>query len=103
KGSRRAMIDLRPDLLAVVLTILKQQIPNDEVRAFGSRVSWTAKEHSDLDLVIRGQRRLTLKKLAAIKEAFEESELPIRVDVLDWQAISESFRKVIEKKCEVIQ
>jgi type I restriction enzyme S subunit len=97
------MIDLRPELLAMVSTILKEQVPDYEVRAFGSRVSWTAKEHSDLDLVVRGKRRLTLKKLAAIKEAFEESELPIRVDVLDWHGISESFRKVIERNCEVIQ
>ena len=97
------MFDLRPDLLAIVSAVLKEHVPDREVRAFGSRVSWTAKEHSDLDLVIRGEKRLTLKKLAAIKEAFEESELPIRVDVLDWHGISESFRKVIEKGYEVIQ
>ena len=36
-------------------------------------------------------------------EAFEESNLPIRVDLLDWQSISEGFQKVILEGYEVIQ
>ena len=36
-------------------------------------------------------------------EAFEASDLPFRVDVLDWHRISESFHKVIEQAYEVIQ
>ena len=35
--------------------------------------------------------------LAELKEAFQESELPFRVDLLDWNAISDEFRTVIEK------
>ena len=41
--------------------------------------------------------------LRHLKEAFEESELPFRVDVLDWQATSPQFRKVIEKQYEILQ
>ena len=36
-------------------------------------------------------------KIAELKEAFQESELPFRVDLLDWNAISDEFRIVIEK------
>ena len=42
-------------------------------------------------------------RLRRLKEAFEESDLPFRVDVLDWHAISDRFHKVIEKKYEVLQ
>jgi len=63
----------------------------------------TAKDYSDLDLAIVGDKKINLKILADIKEAFEESELPYRVDVLDWNAISENFRKIINEKYEVIQ
>ena len=38
-----------------------------------------------------------------LKEAFEESGLPIRVDVLDWHAISDAFKNVIAEEYEVIQ
>ena len=36
-------------------------------------------------------------------EAFQESDLPIRVDVLEWCAISPAFRQVIEQKYVVVQ
>lgn len=97
------MIDLRPDLLAIVQEILQQHVPACEVRAFGSRQKWTAKETSDLDLVVVGPQRIQLKTMAALKEAFEESILPMRVDVLDWNAISPEFQRVIEESFEVIQ
>ena len=73
------------------------------MRAFGSRASWTAKDYSDLDLAIVGAGPLDWRTLSRLKEAFEESDLPMRVDVLDWHAISESFRKVIEQGYVVVQ
>jgi predicted nucleotidyltransferase len=51
---------------------------------------------SDLDLAIKAKSALDWKQLAEIKETFQESELPFRVDVLDWNDIAESFRKAIE-------
>ena len=38
-----------------------------------------------------------------MKEAFEESNLPMRVDVLDWHAISQSFQNEIEWDFVVLQ
>jgi hypothetical protein len=45
---------------------------------------------------------MPIMKLAEIREAFEESELPYRVDVLDYFGISNEFRAVIDKGYEVI-
>jgi type I restriction enzyme S subunit len=96
------MIDLAPDHLAKVRTILRQHVPQCEVRAFGSRVNWTAKAYSDFDLAVVGSGKLSADTLRHLKEAFEESDLPFRVDVLDWHATSPEFQKVIEKQYEVI-
>ena len=41
--------------------------------------------------------------LARLKEVFEDSDLPIQVDVLDWQEISQSFREIIAKEYAVLQ
>ena len=38
-----------------------------------------------------------------LEEAFADSDLPFRVEVLDWQRISDPFRQVIEEAYEVIQ
>lgn len=97
------MIDLRPDHLETVKRILAAHVPECEARAFGSRVTWTAKDYSDLDLVVVGKERLNPECLSRLTEALENSDLPIRVDVLDWHAISEKFRKVIEKQFEVVR
>jgi predicted nucleotidyltransferase len=97
------MIDVSPAHLQIILNILKTHAPECEVRAFGSRIKQTAKSYSDLDLVMVGQTKLPFQKLAALQTAFEESDLPYRVDVLDWQAISPEFQKIIEQGYEVIQ
>ena len=97
------MIDLNPNHLQTVKRLLAGHVPECEVRAFGSRVTWTAKDYSDLDLAVVGEQSLDPDVLRRLKEAFEESELPFRVDVLDWHAISASFRKVIEGQIEVVQ
>jgi type I restriction enzyme S subunit len=97
------MIDITPIHLETIKRILAEHVPDCEVRAFGSRVTWTAKDYSDLDLAVVGVRALDPEALRRLKEAFEESNLPFRVDVLDWHAISNNFRKVIEKNFEVIQ
>ena len=97
------MIDLNPKHLKTIQHILATHIPDREVRAFGSRVKWTAKDYSDLDLAVVGSEPLTLRQLRRLTEAFEESYLPIQVDVVDWQSLSDGFRKVISEKYEVIQ
>ena len=93
------MIDLNPRHLATVERILTEHAPGLEVRAFGSRATWTAREYSDLDLAIVGESRLDTGMIWRLKEAFSESDLPIRVDVLDWHTISDKFREAIEPDC----
>jgi type I restriction enzyme S subunit len=97
------MIDVNPNHLETIKRILAGHVPECEVRAFGSRVTWTAKDYSDLDLTIVAPRQLEPDVRRRLKEAFEESDLPFRVDVIDWHAISKSFRKVIEKQYDVVQ
>ncbi len=97
------MIDLNPHHLATVKDILAEHVPRCEVQAFGSRVTWTAKDYSDLDLVVIAREPLDQKTLGRLQEAFQESDLPMRVDVLDWHNISPSFRQVIAQDYVVIK
>jgi len=97
------MIDIPLAHLETVKRILAGYVPSCEVRAFGSRVTGTAKKHSDLDLAIVGTRVQDAETMRLLREAFEESDLPFRVDVIDWHAISDKFRAVIEKAFEVLQ
>ena len=96
-------IDINPFHLDILASILTQQVPDCEVRAFGSRVKGTAHKYSDLDLVVVGKEPLGLSRYSKLTTALEESSLPINVDVLDWHAIPESFRKGIEKQYVAVQ
>lgn len=96
------MIDLKTQYLEEVRQILAEHVPGCEVRAFGSRAKWTAREFSDLDLAVVGDELLDWRLLGKLQNAFEESDLPITVDVLDWHATSESFRRVIDSDYTVV-
>lgn len=95
------MIYLDESSMKIVKAILKKHLPDRKVLAFGSRVKGNIKPYSDLDLCITGAS-LSLEKLAYLKEAFSESDLPIRVDIVEWNNISSAFQDVIKKSAEVI-
>lgn len=101
--SKGSQIDLNPHDLDEVVRLLKLYVPELEVWAFGSRVSWKAKSHSDLDLALMTNEPLSLERLAELIEAFDESPLPIRVDLVDWAKTSESFRQIIQQQKVVIK
>ena len=96
------MIDLQPSELVLVRDILRKHVPSAEVRVFGSRITGKTKNHSDLDLVIVGKTAVDSPVLSMLKTDFEESDLPFRVDILDWHSISERFQKKILEKYEVL-
>lgn len=90
------LIDISPENWQILRDILQRYVPDREVWAFGSRAKWTAKAFSDLEIAIVGNVPLGLTRIAELTEAFQESALPFRVDVVDGATITPAFRKVIE-------
>lgn len=93
------MLDVTREQLAVVREILAAHVPGVRVWAFGSRTTDRAKPHSDLDLAILTQTPLPLATLSMLEEAFAESDLPYRVEVVDWARTGEAFRAIIRHNC----
>lgn len=89
------VLDIKTEELKQVKHILNSCIPGVKVQAFGSRTNGLAKKYSDLDLAAMTEQPLTLQQNALLTEAFEESDLPFKVDVIDWSIISESFKEII--------
>jgi len=84
-----------------ILEILNQHFRNGKVLAFGSRFKGTHKKYSDLDLAFikNDHNPLSISEWGALKEAFEESDLVFRVDIIDYWGSSENFRAIIDKDC----
>lgn len=96
-------LDVRPEHWAIVRDILQKHVPGHAVWAFGSRAKGTAKPFSDLDLVVITEQPLSLALCAHLSDDFSQSNLPWKVDVVDWAAASDVFRTIIERDKVVIQ
>ena len=98
-----SLISISPVHLAIVRDILQRFVPRYAVWTFGSRVTGSIKEFSDLDLAIITDKPLELSASASLNDAFADSDLPFKVDVVDWATTSEAFRRIIEHDKVVIQ
>ena len=85
----------------IIFAFLNKYIPNTGVWAYGSRVNGQSKSSSDLDLVVFASEE-QLEQVSALREAFEESNLPFRVDLFVWDNLSDAFKKAIKKKYVVL-
>ena len=96
-------IDLDPRVLQLVTAILRTHVPDCEVWAFGSRVDSRSKPFSDLDLAVISAGELPTRRPALLAHAFEDSDLPIRIEVVDWHSTSAAFRQRIAQHHAVLQ
>lgn len=88
-------VDMSPEHLKVVEEILHKNLPSGvAVWVFGSRVSWTTSDSSDLDLALEGD--IDNDTILALEMAFEESSLPYTVDIIDLDQVSDNFRRIVD-------
>ena len=96
-NSSTSPVDIRPDHLEIVQGILREHLPAGfQVWVFGSRAAWTTKDSSDLDLAMEGAGELDYKAMVRLEVAFEESDLPYTVDVVDLNTVSLEFRRIVD-------
>lgn len=82
---------------ATVRAILARHLPPGvQVAVFGSRAGGRVKPGSDLDLALLADGPLPLEVLADLAEAFDESPLPWKVDLVDRACVSAAFDRLIE-------
>ena len=96
-------IDLDAKQLVIVGDILFAHVPECDVWVFGSRINGKAKPASDLDLAIVCEKPIDSQVLGVMEDVFSESDLPIKVDLVDLNRVDESFRKIIEAQRVLLQ
>lgn len=83
--------------LAQVWSILRAHLPQTvDVAVFGSRAGGRVKKFSDLDLVLEGPEPLPWSLLGTLADAFDESLLPFKVDLIDRRAVSDEFGAIVD-------
>ena len=88
---------LRPEHERLVRRILSERLPPGvTARVFGSRARGTTKPYADLDLALKGDAPLSFEALVDLAEAFSESDLPFKVDVVDWRALGAAMQAAVD-------
>jgi predicted nucleotidyltransferase len=93
------MLTMEPRHYKIVKDILSKY--SYTFYAFGSRVHGNPKPLSDLDICFFENIPWNIR--SHIDEDFEESDLPYKIDVVDWNTCSDEFRAQIKPDLVRIQ
>ena len=80
----------------LVFTYLDRQ--KYRVFIFGSRASGSSRKFSDIDIGIEAKGEIPAATLVEIEEAFNESDLPYTIDLVDFSNVSHNFKSQAKKQ-----
>ncbi|MBR1907408.1 nucleotidyltransferase domain-containing protein [bacterium] len=81
----------------IIKAILKDFSDKYSFYYYGSRVKGNFEQTSDLDILIKGERKMPLAVFVELKERFDESKLPYITNFTDYFSIDKDFYKLIVK------
>lgn len=88
-------LDLQKQIKALASSILPTNL---KLGLFGSRIKGTPARFSDIDLAVAGEQKIPGHILENVREVMENSRLPYRVDVVDLNSLSKTFRENVLKE-----
>ena len=83
-------VALSDSQLATLRGIVRRLLPGAQVWIFGSRATGRARPFSDLDLLVTEPNRLSWSQRAALRDAFEASDLPFCVDLVEADGLTQA-------------
>ena len=96
-------IDITADEYNTIKQVLNNYLRDCNVYVFGSRAKNTARINSDLDLALESisGAKIASTIIIDLKEAFNNSNLPYGVDIIDLNNISNTFRTLINQEKKI--
>jgi len=88
--------------LRYLLEQMEWHIPKATVWAFGSRIKWSHRPESDLDLAVHCDKETGRKGIPKLNDALQESDLPFNVQILDFNRLPENMQENIKKNYLVL-
>ena len=91
------MTGLSESQLSIVVKILKAF--DGTVIIFGSRATGSHRPDSDLDICLKAKSgNISLLELGSLREQFELSSLPFRVDLVDYGDLNAQFKAIVDSQ-----
>ncbi len=88
-------MDLKQSHIDLILKLIKSRLGECNYKAliFGSRAHNNSRVNSDVDLGIDGKSLIPFNLLMLLQNDFYESDLPFKVDLVDFRRADLSFTK----------
>ncbi len=90
-------IDIESKYLNLVKNMINAILQDEKLKiyVFGSRAKGRSKQYSDLDIALKSDFKINSDKLSKINIELEDTTIPYKVDVIDLNGISDSFKNSI--------
>lgn len=88
--------------LQYILEQIELYVPEATVWAFGSRVKGSHRPASDLDLAVLCDKETAKKQLPKLNDVFIESDLPFKVQLLDFNRLPKNMQENIKNNFVVL-
>ena len=78
-----------------IIAVLLVLFPHAEIYLFGSRVRGTHAKWSDIDIALKSEQKISKYAIGEAKSMLEASNIPYKVDIVDFNAVSDDMRESI--------
>ena len=78
-----------------IIAILSALFPKAEIYLFGSRARGTQSPRSDIDIALKEEKKISRSAIGEIISMFENSCIPYKIQIVDFNAVSDAMRKSI--------
>jgi predicted nucleotidyltransferase len=82
---------------AKIIALISALIPQAKIYLYGSRARGTNKQWSDIDIALDCGEAIARLSIGEIRDIMVASNIPYKVDVVDFYTISPEMRKAIER------
>lgn len=90
-------MNLEEETKLKIISLLTVLFPDAKIYLYGSRARGDHQESSDIDLAIDSHTKLSFTKLGEARSILEASQIPHRVDIVDYNSASERLRPLIDQ------
>ena len=89
---------IKKEIIEIIISVLGSEI---SIFLFGSRAEHTNSEFSDIDIGLFAEDTLNYDDILIIKNKLANSNIPYKVDIVDFSTVDKSFKNIALRKIDI--